>query len=345
MPRALVAVCTLNEADNIVELVERIRRFLPAADVLVIDDNSADGTAPLVAEIGQRDPAVKVVIRRDQKGLGSAIRHGMEYAIEHDYEFFLNLDGDLSHDPEQLPALLERAIASEQVDVVIGSRYVEGGSIVGWPFHRKIMSRLVNGFATTCLRLPVNDCSGSMRCYRVAALRRVGMSNVRVNGYAVLEEILVSLDRQGSKMVEVPITFTDRQRGKSKLTLREALRSSSQMVRMAFGAERQLIASLVGSETERSALMAQVRRGCDGIARSGERLRRWWHRDRCQISCGSAADRDSATHCRTIAASIGTFIVILTPKRGCIRGIDGSDYHLTLDTKGMQGGNRHDFRH
>ena len=234
MPRALVAVCTLNEADNIVELVERIRRFLPAADVLVIDDNSADGTAPLVAEIGQRDPAVKVVIRRDQKGLGSAIRHGMEYAIEHDYAFFLNLDGDLSHDPEQLPALLERAIASEQVDVVIGSRYVEGGAIVGWPFHRKIMSRLVNGFATTCLRLPVNDCSGSMRCYRVAALRRVGMSNVRVNGYAVLEEILVSLDRHGSQMVEVPITFTDRQRGKSKLTLREALRSSSQMVRMAF---------------------------------------------------------------------------------------------------------------
>jgi dolichol-phosphate mannosyltransferase len=233
-PRALVAVCTLNEADNIVELVEGLRRSLPEADILVMDDNSPDGTAALVAEIGQRDSAVKVVVRREERGLGSAIRHAMEYAVEHDYEFFLNLDGDLSHDPAQLPALLDRAIASEQVDVVIGSRYVEGGSIVGWPVHRKVMSRLVNAFATTCLRLPVNDCSGSMRCYRVDALRRVGMDNIRVNGYAVLEEILVSLDRQGSKMVEVPITFTDRQRGTSKLTFREALRSSSQMLRMAF---------------------------------------------------------------------------------------------------------------
>lgn len=230
--RVLVAVCTLNEADNIIELVTGIRRSIPSADVLVVDDNSPDGTAGLVAEMGQRDPLVKVVVRKGEKGLGGAIRHAMAYAIEHDYDFFLNLDGDLSHNPAQLASLLDRAIGSSDIDVVIGSRYVNGGSIEGWPLHRKVMSRMVNGFATKCLRLPVRDCSGSMRCYRVAALKRVGMENVRVNGYAVLEEVLVQLDRQGSKMAEVPITFTDRQRGKSKLTMREALRSSTQMLKM-----------------------------------------------------------------------------------------------------------------
>ncbi len=169
--RVLVAVCTLNEADNIIELVTGIRRSIPSADVLVVDDNSPDGTAGLVAEMGQRDPLVKVVVRKGEKGLGGAIRHAMAYAIEHDYDFFLNLDGDLSHNPAQLASLLDRAIGSSDIDVVIGSRYVNGGSIEGWPLHRKVMSRMVNGFATKCLRLPVRDCSGSMRCYRVAALQ------------------------------------------------------------------------------------------------------------------------------------------------------------------------------
>ena len=233
-PQVLVAVCTLNESENIVELVQGIRQSIPIADVLVVDDHSPDGTGDLVVQLSRVDPSVRLVVRTDQKGLGGAIRHAMEFAINHDYEYFLNLDGDLSHDPAELATLLERAIKSKDVDVVIGSRYVDGGSIQGWPLHRKLMSRMVNAFATRCLRLPVQDCSGSMRCYRVAALQRVGMENVRVNGYAVLEEILVKLDRQGSRMTEIPITFTDRQRGASKLTMREALRSSAQMLKMAF---------------------------------------------------------------------------------------------------------------
>jgi dolichol-phosphate mannosyltransferase len=231
---ALVAVCTLNEADNIVELVRAIRAAIPEADLLVVDDNSPDGTAQLVAEIGQHDRHVLLEVRRDQQGLGSAIRLAMTRAVDGGYTYFLNLDGDFSHDPRQLATLLETMRASDDdVDVVIGSRYVDGGAIEGWPLHRRLMSRMVNGFATACLRLPVSDCSGSMRCYRVAALERLGIGNLRVDGYAVLEEILISLARQGSRMVEVPITFTDRQKGSSKLTLREALRSSYQMVKMA----------------------------------------------------------------------------------------------------------------
>ena len=234
LPRALVAVCTLNEASNIVSLVQGLRNSLPTVDVLVVDDNSSDGTARLVENLSTKDSQIQVVVRTDERGLGSAIRFAMKHALESGYDFFLNLDGDFSHDPSQMPLLLERAQQAPNVDVVIGSRYVDGGEIVGWPMHRKIMSRMVNGFATRCLRLPVQDCSGSMRCYRVATLAQIGMTNLRVNGYAVFEEVLVRLNRQGAKMAEVPITFTERQEGQSKLTLREAMRSMWQIVTLAF---------------------------------------------------------------------------------------------------------------
>ncbi len=226
----MIGICTLNEAGNIVPLVTRLRSALPAAEILVVDDRSPDGTAELVKQISSRDPAVRVVVRDTERGLGSAIRHAMTFAIEEGFGFFLNLDGDLSHDPDQLPSLLQRAGQTPRVDVVIGSRYVEGGSIVGWPLHRRWMSRMVNRFATLCLGLPVRDCSGSMRCYRVEALSRAGMSNLQIDGYAVLEELLLILHRQGSQMAEVPITFTHRRQGKSKLTLREAIRSTFQIV-------------------------------------------------------------------------------------------------------------------
>lgn len=231
-PRVLVAICTLNEAENIASMLTRLRAAFPTADLLVIDDDSPDGTARLASEMAMKDPAIRVIVR-DERGLGGAIRKTIMVAIEGGYAFLLNLDADLSHDPDQLPSLLQRAQSEPLVDVVIGSRYVTGGSIVGWPLHRKWMSRIVNGFATLCLRLPVKDCSGSMRCYRVPALQQSEMSTLRSNGYAVLEEILVRLNRHDATMAEVPITFTDRQHGSSKLTLREAIRSIARMLSMA----------------------------------------------------------------------------------------------------------------
>ncbi len=215
-------------------MIQGLRSAIPAADVLVIDDDSTDGTVQCVSEIAASDPSVKLIVRRDERGLGSAIRYAMRHATQGGYEFFLNLDADLSHDPAQLPDLLERAQADPQVDVVIGSRYVPGGAIDGWPLRRRMMSRMVNGFATLCLRLPVSDCSGSMRCYRVESLRRLGLDTLQSDGYSILEEVLVQLDRGGSKMAEVPITFTDRVQGESKLTLREAIRSASRIFAMAF---------------------------------------------------------------------------------------------------------------
>ncbi len=228
----LIGVCTLNEIENITPLLQRLRVAFPDADIVVIDDSSSDGTAESVSRMTAEDPRIQLIVRQ-QRGLGGAIRHAMRIALEGGYDFFLNLDGDLSHEPEQLPLLLKRARQKPPVDVVIGSRYVDGGAIVGWPLHRIVMSRLVNRFATFGLRLPVLDCSGSMRCYRVAALREIEIETLRSNGYAVLEEILVKLLRHGSRMDEVPITFTDRRRGQSKLTPREAFRSVMQMFAMA----------------------------------------------------------------------------------------------------------------
>lgn len=230
----MIAVCTLNEAENIVPLVKQLRAAVPAAKILVIDDNSPDGTSELVSDLTKQDPLLQIVVRRNERGLGSAIRHAMQAAVVEQFTLFVNLDADFSHDPAQIPQLIEQATKSPEIDVVIGSRYVAGGKIVGWPLHRKFMSGMVNRFATLCLRLPVKDCSGSMRCYRVSALARIGMSNVRIDGYAVLEELLVILRRSGSKFAEVPITFTDRQVGESKLTLREAVRSMSQIIALAF---------------------------------------------------------------------------------------------------------------
>jgi dolichol-phosphate mannosyltransferase len=229
----LIAVCTLNEAENIGDLIAQLRSELPAADVLVIDDNSSDQTGQIVAQLASCDPSITLRVRLHERGLGTAIRDAMQSAIDQHYDVFLNLDADFSHPPARLPALLDRFQQRPVVDVVIGSRYVPGGAIVGWPLRRRMISRAVNRFATLCLRLPVQDCSGSMRCYRVSALKHVDLANLRSSGYSVLEEILLKLHRGGATFAEVPITFTERQLGESKLTIREALRSAWRIAIMA----------------------------------------------------------------------------------------------------------------
>jgi len=231
--KVLVAVCTYNEMSNIAELVQRIFAAVPHTDLLIVDDQSPDGTGQWALQQAAHDSRIQVIIRQQQRGLGGATRRAFEFAVERGYDFLLNLDGDLSHEPESLPALLAVAHNDPAIDVVVGSRYCPGGSVQGWPLRRKIMSRLVNRFAVTCLRLPVSDCSGSLRCYRVSALGAIEPSSLQSNGYAILEEVLIKLRSRGAKMAEVPITFNDRQAGDSKLTFSEAFRSASQLVRMA----------------------------------------------------------------------------------------------------------------
>jgi dolichol-phosphate mannosyltransferase len=156
--------------------------------------------------------------------LGTAILDAMRYAIAHDYPLLVNMDADFSHHPRYLPLLVEKIeVSSERpIDVMIGSRYVAGGSVVGWPARRRLMSVLINVYARWALRLPCRDCSGSFRCYRTACLRELDFTTVRSRGYSFLEEILWLLHRNGARLAEIPIEFSDRRRGQSKINVREA---------------------------------------------------------------------------------------------------------------------------
>ncbi len=236
--RVLVVVCTYNEIANLPELVSRIFSAIPTVDVLIVDDQSPDGTGQWAERASEVDERVRAIIRVGQRGLGGATRLALQYAVDHGYDFVLNLDGDLSHDPAVLPTLLGRAVSDPTIDVVVGSRYLPGGSISGWPRHRRWMSRAVNGFATQVLGLPVSDCSGSFRCYRVAALAKLPPSSLKSNSYAILEEVLVRLGSNGAKMVEVPIRFVERERGRSKLTLFQSIKSAWHLVRVAASMRR-----------------------------------------------------------------------------------------------------------
>lgn len=219
-------------------MLESLRDALPDADLLVVDDNSPDGTADLVREFSQAHSGVELIVRTDERGLGGAILAAVQTAIDGKYDFLLNLDGDMSHDPSQLPSLLTVAKSDPKIDVVVGSRYVDGGNILGWPLRRRMMSKMVNRFAVTALGLPIRDCSGSMRCYRVSTLAQLNLSELKCQGYALLEELLVKLHRMGARFSEVPITFTERQLGKSKLTMGEAMRSVGYMMRLALKSRR-----------------------------------------------------------------------------------------------------------
>lgn len=211
-------LCTYNEAGNLPRVVALLREHLPTADMLVVDDNSPDGTAELVTRLAESDPRLHLLRRVGKLGLGSAIQEGIEWCLQREYDFLINLDADLSHDPAVAPRLLEACCGSgPRAEVAVGSRYVQGGGFLGLAWHRRLISRLLNGYATRLLRLPVRDCSGSYRCYQTDSLRKIELQSLRCDGYGFLEEILVALHRQGTRLVEVPILFEPRTHGHSKL--------------------------------------------------------------------------------------------------------------------------------
>lgn len=230
--RILITLATYNEIENLPPLVDEIFRHVPEADLLVIDDNSPDGTGHWCAEAGKRDPRIHSLHRAGKLGLGTATIAAMRYAIEHGYELMANLDADFSHPPRYLPALLaamEQTVDGQPVGCAIGSRYVRGGGVEGWPLKRRLMSRAVNSYARGLLRLAPRDCSGAFRCYRTSLLAQIDFDGVRSRGYSFQEEILWHLKRLGCQFVEVPITFVDRVKGQSKIDLREAVASLSQL--------------------------------------------------------------------------------------------------------------------
>ena len=226
----LVALATYNEIENLPTLVEAIHAQLPDAHVLVVDDNSPDGTGAWCATFAQQSAWFFHHPRAGKLGLGSALAAALQFGVENGYASVITLDADWSHSPESLPALVT---AAESADVVIGSRYCPGGGIVGWPWRRKALSWLMNFMTRTLIGLPLRDCSNNFRLYQTDYLRQLDGKKLHSVGYAYLEEILWHLQRLGAKFTEVPIVFTERRAGKSKINFGEMIGAASTLLRLA----------------------------------------------------------------------------------------------------------------
>ena len=212
---------TYEEATNIREAIVRLRAAVPDADVLVVDDNSPDGTADVAKAAGEELGRVDVSVRPGKAGLGSAYRHGFEIALQRGYDAVVQLDADLSWSESDLPAML--ALLEGGCDLVIGSRYVPGGSIPHWPWHRRAMSRYGNRYACVVLGLPIHDATSGFRAIRASALEANNLFATRSRGYGFMIETAYRLHCGGAAMAEVPVTFVDRVRGQSKLSLSVAV--------------------------------------------------------------------------------------------------------------------------
>lgn len=230
MPRTLVALATYNEIENLPGLVAEIFRWLPDADILVVDDNSPDGTGTWCDSHAAKEPRFQCLHRPAKQGLGTATLAAFRHAIDQGYDVVATLDADWSHDPRYLPALVG---ALDSADVAIGSRYVPGGAIEGWPRHRRFASRWMNRLSRRLLHWPVHDSSGAFRAYRVSKLQRLALDRVHSTGYAYLEEILWLLHRADARFAEVPITFHQRRCGRSKISAGEAVAKLSLLFRLA----------------------------------------------------------------------------------------------------------------
>jgi dolichol-phosphate mannosyltransferase len=209
-----VVIPTYNERENVELLIEQILA-LPRFRVLVVDDSSPDGTGTLVQEIAEREPRVALLSRPGKLGLGSAYIGGFKLALEHGAAFVFEMDADFSHDPIQLPALLEAA--EDRCDLVIGSRYVAGGR-TEWSFSRELLSRAGNLYARLLLQLPVQDALSGFRCYRRQVLETIDLDAVAARGFMFQVEMVFRAQRAGFVVGEVPIVFKDRERGKSKMS-------------------------------------------------------------------------------------------------------------------------------
>ena len=213
--RVLVVLPTYNEILNVEAMLRALRETVPHADVLVVDDSSPDGTAEAAERLGEELGSISVFRRGEKSGLGGAYRAGFAWGLERDYSHFVEIDCDFSHDPLDLPRLLEAASSS---DVVIGSRYVKGGSIPSWPLSRRLLSRGGNQYASVMLRLGVADSTAGYRVYSREALERMGYQSVTADGYGFQIEMTFRAKRSRLRIREVPISFSDRVHGVSKMS-------------------------------------------------------------------------------------------------------------------------------
>jgi dolichol-phosphate mannosyltransferase len=226
----LVIVPTYNERENIPRLVEELRSLEAAVDLLIVDDNSPDGTGELAGRLARQHPWIHVLHRETKEGLGRAYCAGFAWALERDYEFVFEMDGDLSHDPLEIPVFLE---AAADADLVLGSRYSKGIRVINWPLKRLMLSLCAAKYVQIITGMPFSDPTGGFKCFRRRTLQCIDWENVDSNGYSFQIEVTHKVWREGMRIVEVPIIFTDRFHGTSKMSpriVREALKITWKML-------------------------------------------------------------------------------------------------------------------
>lgn len=206
---------TYNERENIERIVGRVRAATPSVDILIVDDSSPDGTGELADGLAERDAQVHVLHRTGKDGLGAAYIAGFQWAFTRGFDVMVEMDADGSHQPEELPRLLT-ALAG--ADLVIGARYVPGGTVVNWPKHRAALSRGANTYARLMLGVPLHDTTAGYRAYRATALEKIGLDGIDSRGYCFQIDLALRAVRQGLRVVEVPITFVEREHGASKMS-------------------------------------------------------------------------------------------------------------------------------
>lgn len=225
MNDTLIIVPTYNERENLPRMAQALLSLPAKVDLLVVDDSSPDGTGQLADELAAKHPEIHVLHRPEKNGLGRAYIAGFKWALEHGYEFIFEMDCDFSHDPAEIPNFLA-ASKKENADLVLGSRYSGGVRVINWPLKRLMLSRSAGIYVRVITGMPFTDPTGGYKCFRRRALQAIQLDNVRSNGYSFQIELTHRLWRTGHKIVEVPIIFTDRVEGQSKISrniVREAL--------------------------------------------------------------------------------------------------------------------------
>ncbi len=215
--RGLVIFPTYNEAENIEKIIEEVLKVSDTLDVLVVDDNSPDGTAEIVESLAKKNPRVNLIKRERKLGLGTAYITGFKYAIKHKYDFAFEMDADFSHNPSDIPRFIELL---KDYDLIIGSRYLDGVSVVNWPMKRLLLSYFANLFAKKVTGAPIRDLTSGFKCYKRCVLEGIDLNRIKSDGYGFQIEIDFLIWRKGFKVKEIPIVFTERRVGVSKMNKR-----------------------------------------------------------------------------------------------------------------------------
>jgi dolichol-phosphate mannosyltransferase len=213
--KCLIIIPTYNERTNIEPLIKRILEIREDIDILVIDDNSPDGTGKIVEEISKSNSRVKLFERECKRGLGSAYLMGFKYALQSNYDAVFEMDADFSHDPAMIPVFIDKM---NKADLVIGSRYLKGISVVNWPLRRLALSLFANFYIRLILNLPIKDCTSGFKCFRKEVLKSINLDKIKSDGYSFQIEMNYYAFKKGFKIEEIPIIFVDRHSGFSKMS-------------------------------------------------------------------------------------------------------------------------------